>query len=41
MTGVKVLGENCLIGAGAVVIKDVPANAIVAGVPAKVLRYKQ
>ena len=41
MTGVKVLGENCLIGAGAVVIKDVPANAIVAGVAAKVLRYKQ
>jgi len=35
MTGVKILGENCLIGAGAVVISDVSANAVVAGVPAK------
>jgi acetyltransferase-like isoleucine patch superfamily enzyme len=29
------IGENALVGAGAVVTKDVPANAIVAGVPAK------
>lgn len=41
MTGLKELGENCLIGAGAVVIKDVPANAVVAGVPAKILKYKE
>ena len=41
MTGIKVLGEGCLIGAGAVVIKDVPAKAVVAGVPAKVLKYKE
>lgn len=40
MTGVHELGENCMIGAGAVVIKDVPDNAVVAGVPAKILRYK-
>ena len=40
MTGVKVVGEDCLVGAGAVVVKDVPAKAIVAGVPAKVLRIK-
>lgn len=40
MTGVKTLGENSLVGAGAVVIKDVPNSAIVAGIPAKVLRYK-
>lgn len=40
MTGIHELGENCLIGAGAVVIKDVPDNAIVAGVPAKIIRYK-
>lgn len=40
MTGIHELGEDCLVGAGAVVIRDVPANAIVAGVPAKVLRYK-
>lgn len=41
MTGVKVVGEDCLVGAGAVVVKDVPAKAIVAGVPAKVLRIKE
>lgn len=40
MTGVHELGEDCLIGAGAVVIKDVPERAVVAGVPAKVLRIK-
>jgi acetyltransferase-like isoleucine patch superfamily enzyme len=33
-----VIGENAIIGAGSVVTKDVPANAIVAGNPAKVLR---
>ena len=41
MTGLKELGTNCLIGAGAVVIKDVPDNAVMAGVPAKVLRIKE
>ncbi len=34
-----VIGENALVGAGSVVTKDVPANAIAAGNPAKVLRY--
>ncbi|MCW5940140.1 MAG: N-acetyltransferase [Fimbriimonadaceae bacterium] len=29
------LGERCLIGAGAVVTKDVPPNALMVGVPAK------
>jgi acetyltransferase-like isoleucine patch superfamily enzyme len=33
-----VIGENALVGAGSVVTKDVPANAIVAGNPAKVFR---
>ena len=33
------IGENALVGASSVVTRDVPANAIVAGNPAKVLRY--
>jgi acetyltransferase-like isoleucine patch superfamily enzyme len=33
------IGENAMIGAGSVVTRDVPANAVVAGNPAKVLRY--
>ena len=33
------IGENAIVGAGSVVTKDVPPNAIVAGNPAKVIRY--
>ncbi len=33
------VGENAIVGAGSVVTKDVPANSIVAGNPAKLLRY--
>lgn len=33
------IGENALVGAGAVVTKDVPCNAVVAGNPAKVIKY--
>src|SRR5579871_2650467 len=33
------IGENAIVGAGSVVTKDVPPNAIVAGNPAKILRY--
>jgi acetyltransferase-like isoleucine patch superfamily enzyme len=33
------IGENAIVGAGSVVTKDVPPNSIVAGNPARVLRY--
>jgi acetyltransferase-like isoleucine patch superfamily enzyme len=33
------IGENAIVGAGSVVTKDIPANSIVAGNPAKLLRY--
>lgn len=34
-----VIGENAIVGAGSVVTRDVPPNAIVAGNPAKLLRF--
>ena len=35
------IGDNSTIGAGAVVVKDIPENSTVAGVPAKVISYKE
>lgn len=35
------IGEKAMVGAGAVVTKDVPPHAVVAGNPAIVLRYEQ
>lgn len=32
------IGENAIVGAGAVVTKDVPANAVAAGNPARIMR---
>ena len=35
------IGTGCIIAAGAVVTKSVPDYAIVAGVPAKVIRIRE
>ena len=39
MVGNVRIGDNAIIGANSVITHDVPSNAIVAGAPARVLRY--
>jgi acetyltransferase-like isoleucine patch superfamily enzyme len=39
LRGVRV-GDNSVIGTNAVVTKDVPANAVVAGIPARIVRMR-
>lgn len=34
------VGKNAVVAAGAVVVEDVPENAVVAGCPAKIIKYK-
>lgn len=34
-----VIGDNAVVAAGAVVTKNVPENAVVAGVPARIIKY--
>lgn len=34
------IGNGAIVGAGSVVTKDVPPYAVVAGVPAKIIRYR-
>ena len=41
MTGIKEIGMDTLLGAGAVVIRDVPDYATVVGNPARVIKYKK
>ena len=41
MTGVKEIGHDCLLGAGTVIIRDVPANATVVGNPGRVIKTKE
>lgn len=38
--GEVTIGDGAIIAAGAVVIKDVPAYAVVGGVPAKIIKYR-
>jgi len=35
------IGNGCIIGAGSVVIKDLPPYSISVGNPAKVLKYRE
>jgi len=35
------IGKNAIIGAGSVVTKDIPQNAVAAGVPCRVIRIKE
>lgn len=35
------IGKNAVIGAGAVVVKDIPDNAVAVGVPARVIKIRE
>ncbi len=41
LPGCKRIGHGAIVGAGAVVTKDIPDYAIVGGNPAKILKYRQ
>ncbi|HLM50204.1 MAG TPA: acyltransferase, partial [Solirubrobacteraceae bacterium] len=40
LRGVRI-GDNAIVGTSAVVTSDVPANAVVAGVPARIVRMRE
>ena len=35
------LGDNCIVGANSVVIKSIPSNSVVGGIPARVLKIRE
>jgi len=35
------IGRNAIVGAGSVVTRDIPDNAVAVGVPAKVIKYRK
>ena len=37
--GKVTIGDNCFVASNAVVTKDVPTDAIVGGIPAKIIKY--
>ena len=37
--GNVIVGDNAMVGANSVVLKDVPKGAVVGGVPAKIIKY--
>lgn len=39
LLGGVTIGQNCVIGAGSVVTKSIPANAVAAGNPCRVIRF--
>lgn len=40
LPGVKI-GDNVIIGAGSVVVKDIPSNTVAAGVPCKPINTRE
>jgi acetyltransferase-like isoleucine patch superfamily enzyme len=40
LRGVRI-GDNAIVGTNSVVTKDVPANAVVAGIPARIIRMRE
>lgn len=35
------IGDNVIVAPNSVVVKDVPTNAIVSGIPAKIIKFKE
>jgi acetyltransferase-like isoleucine patch superfamily enzyme len=35
------VGDNCIVGTNSVLTRDVPENAVVAGVPARMIRMRE